>query len=174
MIKISNALCKLCTVTAALMLLSGCTEVLSFGVGFGAGFFTGKYYAESDAKDKAAMANAAPQSIQGQPEQQYSSYSQPQQSQPMAYNDPYYGMAPSTYPAYPAAPAPSYAPPPPPAAYPPAYGAAPAYGAPAPVYVPAIPQPAPSSYPMPYGQQPGYGGYGGVNYSVATPNYATY
>lgn len=104
---------KLCTASLALLLLSGCTEVLSFGVGFGAGFFTGQYYAKDEMKQKQGMAIAA-----SQPTATYSSttqvYTQPQTPAPMTMGG--YGGA--SVPAY-------------------DYGAPPAYSAPAYSYAPA-------------------------------------
>lgn len=153
-----NSFLKLCTASLALLLLSGCTEVLSFGVGFGAGFFTGQYYAKDEMKQKQGMAIAA-----SQPTATYSSttqvYTQPQASAPLPMGG-YAGSAPAyDYGAPPAYNAPTYSYSPPPAA-PAAY---PSYAAP----TPAIPAydpytysaPAPAMAPQNYSYAPAYDPY---------------
>lgn len=160
---------KLCTGLCAVLLLSGCTEVLSFSVGFGAGFFSGMQYQKSQIKGENSIYMGAggsevssnssiyatsPTGAMGSDGGNGGNMDYYASGAPTAPMDPYGG---GTYPA----PAPVYSAPIP--------GSASPQMAPPPLaqqsYAPASPQMAYGQPPQPnYGMAPPVQPYGGGGY----------
>lgn len=169
-------LLHLCTALSAALLLSGCTEAISFGVGFGAGFFTGMQYQKSQIKDENSVYMGSGSSDAAMNSGSMSGGAYPNTGGSMDYYasgipsapaDPYGG----TYPA----PAPVYSAPLPgsqsPAVAPPPLASQMNTPAPAPMAPPPYMPPPTAMAPPPagYGMAPPVQTYGGSGYYAPAP-----